>query len=200
MTPKERTQERILRAFIDLVVEHGYEGTTTRAVAEQAGVNEVTLFRHFGDKETLAREAFRRLGPGPALASYEPHIDASDPALAEAGLRACLVFLRDTMRDHPMMLNPALREVFRHVGKIGDANGIPNIALALLRRALAQAAPALRPEVDQEATAFSLLGLIMVSLMWKRFGWLSFSTNEGDDLLAGALLPLICWTRDLEHA
>lgn len=49
------TRERILRAFLWLAGERGFEATTTRAVAEAAGVNEVTIFRQFNDKLTLAR-------------------------------------------------------------------------------------------------------------------------------------------------
>ncbi len=35
----------------------GIKGTTTRQIAERAGVDEVTLFRRFGSKETLAKRA-----------------------------------------------------------------------------------------------------------------------------------------------
>ena len=56
------TREQILSAAAKLYAEHGFRGTTTRAVAEAAGVNEVTLFRIFGDKETLIVEAMRAHG------------------------------------------------------------------------------------------------------------------------------------------
>ena len=41
---KEDTRNRIIRAAIELVDEQGYKGATTRAIAERAEVNEVTLF------------------------------------------------------------------------------------------------------------------------------------------------------------
>ena len=44
------TRGRVLRAAMTLFAERGYAATTTRALAEAAGVNEVTLFRHFGSK------------------------------------------------------------------------------------------------------------------------------------------------------
>ena len=47
------TEEKIIDAAIQLVNSHGYKGATTRKIAEAAGVNEVTLFRHFGSKKGL---------------------------------------------------------------------------------------------------------------------------------------------------
>ncbi len=46
-------EETILAAAADLFAERGYQGTTTSAIAERAGVNEVTLFRRFGSKQGL---------------------------------------------------------------------------------------------------------------------------------------------------
>ncbi|MGH7502725.1 MAG: TetR/AcrR family transcriptional regulator [Longimicrobiales bacterium] len=55
-------RERILDAAQRLFGELGYRGTTTRRIADAAGVNEVTLFRHFGTKGELVREAVGRAG------------------------------------------------------------------------------------------------------------------------------------------
>src|SRR5262245_27037475 len=56
------TREQILSAAARLYAEHGFRGTTTRAVAEAAGVNEVTLFRLFGSKVNIIVEAMRAHG------------------------------------------------------------------------------------------------------------------------------------------
>ncbi len=53
MTARKDTKGRILDAALELMYEGGYDGTTTRAIAERAGVNEVTLFRNFGSKRNL---------------------------------------------------------------------------------------------------------------------------------------------------
>ena len=54
MTAAEReTGEAILRAASELFGERGYKATTTRVIAERAGVNEVTLFRRFGSKRGI---------------------------------------------------------------------------------------------------------------------------------------------------
>jgi AcrR family transcriptional regulator len=49
----EETRLRILNAAREIYERNGTRGTTTREVAERAGVNEATLFRHFGSKATL---------------------------------------------------------------------------------------------------------------------------------------------------
>lgn len=49
----EDTENRILAAAFALWTEGGFSAVTTRAVSRRAGVNEVTLFRHFGNKAGL---------------------------------------------------------------------------------------------------------------------------------------------------
>ncbi|MEI3607523.1 TetR/AcrR family transcriptional regulator [Pseudogracilibacillus sp. SE30717A] len=56
----ENTKDRIIRAAIELVDEKGYKGATTRAIAERAEVNEVTLFRHFGNKKGILDAAIQK--------------------------------------------------------------------------------------------------------------------------------------------
>ena len=46
-------RQRILHAAARVYAQHGWRGATTRRIAEEAGVNEVTLFRQFGCKDAL---------------------------------------------------------------------------------------------------------------------------------------------------
>ena len=46
-------RQRILHAAARVYAQHGWRGATTRRIAEEAGVNEVTLFRQFGSKDAL---------------------------------------------------------------------------------------------------------------------------------------------------
>jgi AcrR family transcriptional regulator len=55
-------REKIITAAMTAYAESGFQGATTRRVAEIAGVNEVTIFRNFGSKAALMDEAlFRRV-------------------------------------------------------------------------------------------------------------------------------------------
>lgn len=56
-SPQE-TRARILDACREVYSTWGYRGTRTREVADRAGVNEATVFRHFGTKEGLIEAMF----------------------------------------------------------------------------------------------------------------------------------------------
>ena len=48
------TQEKIIKATMELVMEKGYSNTTTKDIARSAGINECTIFRKFrGKKEVI---------------------------------------------------------------------------------------------------------------------------------------------------
>ncbi len=50
---KISSREKILKSAVSLFLTQGITATTTKQTAEQAGVNEVTLFRQFGSKHGL---------------------------------------------------------------------------------------------------------------------------------------------------
>ncbi|MFC7471582.1 helix-turn-helix domain-containing protein [Actinomadura keratinilytica] len=77
MSRYARTHETLRTAALEMFAAQGYDATTTAAVAERAGVSEMTLFRHFATKEALLLE------------------DAFDPAVA-AAVRA------RPPQEHPM--------------------------------------------------------------------------------------------------
>ena len=55
-------RHKILHAAARVYAIHGWRGATTRRIAEEAGVNEVTLFRQFGSKEALLGAAMNECG------------------------------------------------------------------------------------------------------------------------------------------
>jgi len=54
------TEDKILDSTIKLLDQVGWKGATTKRIADEAGVNEVTVFRKFKNKETLLKAAKER--------------------------------------------------------------------------------------------------------------------------------------------
>lgn len=54
------TKDRILGAAEELFAQHGFAGTSLRQVTSQADVNIAAVNYHFGSKENLVNEVFRR--------------------------------------------------------------------------------------------------------------------------------------------
>src|SRR3982751_3807637 len=64
-------RDRILDAAKKVYAQHGFRGATTRLIAIEAGVNEVTLFRTFGSKSALL-EAVLEQHSGPDCGGQLP--------------------------------------------------------------------------------------------------------------------------------
>lgn len=57
---KEKTQNAILRAALELFAKKGFHRTTTKEISRRAGIAEGTLFNYFPTKEDLALYFFER--------------------------------------------------------------------------------------------------------------------------------------------
>src|ERR1700745_3343740 len=55
-------RERIVTAACDLFYRHGIRAVGVDAIAEAAGTNKMTLYRHFSSKDELIAECLRRVG------------------------------------------------------------------------------------------------------------------------------------------
>jgi AcrR family transcriptional regulator len=84
------TKERILDAAETLFAQHGFGGTSLRQVTSQADVNIAAVNYHFGSKENLVNEVFRRRMDemsGQRMARLRAAVEA-DPADLEGILAA----------------------------------------------------------------------------------------------------------------
>lgn len=82
------TKDRILGAAEELFAQHGFGGTSLRQVTSRADVNIAAVNYHFGSKENLVNEVFRR---------------RMDVMSAERLSR-----LADARKEHPGQLEPVL--------------------------------------------------------------------------------------------
>jgi AcrR family transcriptional regulator len=104
-------REKILRAAGRLFCECGVRGTTTRRIADEAGVNEVTLFRQFGTKEELLREAIGRNWAAVDLPKL-PEV----PVAPVGELTAWAVEFADRLRVAAPLIRTSLGEFEQHPG------------------------------------------------------------------------------------
>jgi AcrR family transcriptional regulator len=56
----KRTREKILSSAVEIFSQKGFQASTIREIARLAGVNDLTVYRHFESKEKLFTEMFQR--------------------------------------------------------------------------------------------------------------------------------------------
>ncbi len=99
------SRDRLLEAAARVYAEQGFRGATTRRIADEAGVNEITVFRHFGSKEALIHEALRVRATAPTPVELpaepcDPERELTAWATAEiADMRSCRALIRRTMTE-----------------------------------------------------------------------------------------------------
>jgi AcrR family transcriptional regulator len=81
------TRDRIVHAARDVLVTHGHAGTSTRAVAEEAGVNLSQVHYHFGGRQGLLIEVLHR--ENEALLARQTALYSAPGPLSEKWRLAC---------------------------------------------------------------------------------------------------------------
>jgi len=150
-------RDQLLDAAARLYAEAGYRGATTRRIAGQAGVNEVTLFRHFGSKDALIREAIARAGlsavtePLPQT-PRDPFREVRDWAKAHIA----------ELRERRSLIRTCMGEIEEHPGIFSEPNSSPAVAAKALRhylRRLREAGLA-KAQFDEAAASAMLMGAL----------------------------------------
>jgi AcrR family transcriptional regulator len=78
--PQPATKDRILQAAEELFAQKGYEGTRTRDIAEQVGINISTLHFHWKSKEELYTAVYQNLLSQRARLAEEVFVLLAQPA------------------------------------------------------------------------------------------------------------------------
>ncbi|HET9095847.1 MAG TPA: TetR/AcrR family transcriptional regulator [Candidatus Baltobacteraceae bacterium] len=94
----EETRQRIFAATRQLIAKKGRRGTTTREIAEIAGVNEATLFRHFGNKDALIEACVLHYCPAGVLEELLPSL-GGDVAEDLRRIARLMIQEMDKLRD-----------------------------------------------------------------------------------------------------
>lgn len=158
-------REQLLQAALRVYAEAGFRGTTTRRVAEEAGVNEVTLFRQFGSKDVLikaALEAFDRAGqPAPLPAPINPR----------AELYTYVLRIFQHFYDNRHLIRRVMGDLVEHPEIAPVICEDPGDEYLELTRYFSQLRDTgrSRPDAQPERAAGLLLGGILTHALWSDF-------------------------------
>lgn len=164
-TQPEDTRSRMIAAALQLFGQVGYARAATRAIAEAAGVNEVTLFRHFGSKKNLLLACAETFNASGFAANFEKELTGN---YAEDLLWMARLQIRSTAENlHFLRL------------MLSDARAIPEMREAMLTGARGNMARlsayfqrqieagVIRPEFPAEALATAFDNLFSSNVIFE---------------------------------
>src|SRR6266446_5635338 len=156
--------QAILRAALELFIEHGVAGARIEKIAERAGVGKTSIYRRWSSRETLlaqAIEAFRNatgyttdlLDRTPPRDFVKLLIDACE-IIARPEIRKLMARLIGSVPDSPMLI-----EVYR------DTYYLPRRLAFVRALERVQAAGLLAKDMDLETLADMFSGALMYHLL-----------------------------------
>ena len=155
-------RDQLLQAAARLYSEAGYRGATTRRIAMQAGVNEITLFRHFGSKDALMREAITRAGASPVHqmlpdSPKDPYRELRDWAKAHLA----------ELRERRSLIRMCMGEIEEHPGIFSAQDSPPAAAAKALCHYLRRLRDAglAKAQFDETSASAMLIGSLFADAM-----------------------------------
>lgn len=157
-------RDRLIEAALALIGEKGTRGASTRAIAERAGLNEVTLFRTFGRKDDLVAACIQSLFQhilGPT--GQRPQ---SDDVVADLEALASDYFRLTSSHRHALArLLPEVRRNQKLAEAIVRDTASPVTAAMFGLFAHHQKARRLRTDVDPRELTLAFLGPLLAHAM-----------------------------------
>jgi AcrR family transcriptional regulator len=169
------SRERILEAAARVYSKHGFRGATTRLIAAEAGVNEVTLFRTFGSKGALleavleANDQGDRVDPLPDVPVHpEDELTAWVSAHLEGvkALRPMLIHAISELDERPEVADFACR------GRV-EVHGLLDHYVSRL-----QESGLVDPSADTSAAVTMLISSVMGDAMGRPMSPTSFPPED----------------------
>jgi len=155
-------RDELLAAAAGVFAQHGFRGSTTRRIADAAGVNEITIFRQFGSKEALLREAMGFMTQSVGLATL-PEV----PVNPEAELTGWSESFIQHLRLRSSIIRKTMSEIEERPDMSECASYVPRQAsndLCLYLTALQREGIATVP-FDPKTAAAMLMGAIFADAM-----------------------------------
>ncbi|HMK53793.1 MAG TPA: TetR/AcrR family transcriptional regulator [Methanobacteriaceae archaeon] len=159
------TEEKILETALKIFAEKGYVAATTKTISTEAGFSEMTLFRKFGNKESLF-EAVLVKYQEKIVKDFGPIMADEDGKTPRDHLKFLINSLVDLMEENFEYVNIIIYERKR----VSDS--ITQTFVAHLGEYLEEHFP--REKINHKVLAFNILSFIYFVIFNKKFGSNSF--------------------------
>jgi AcrR family transcriptional regulator len=155
-------RDQLLDAAVRVYAESGYRGATTRRIATAAGVNEITLFRHFGSKDALIQEAISRAATS-RVSQLLPEAPRDPGRELKEWARAHITELR----ERRALIRMCMGEIEEHPGIFSSQNSPPARAAQALCRYLRRLRDAglAKAEFNEVTASTMLMGTLFADAM-----------------------------------
>lgn len=160
-----QTHARLIKAATEVFANEGLSGATTREIARVAKVNEVTLFRHFQNKEHLLAAVIQQMIAlqAEALANEE---EWTQDLLID--LRHYATLFNQMLEEHEGLIRTFIGEAKRHPNAacqiLHDAGeSLYKKLIAYLQKN--QKNGTVRPEIDAEIAVDMFTGMLLSGML-----------------------------------
>lgn len=185
MSAQERRDD-VLAAATRCFARTGYAGTSTDAVAKEAGVSQPYVVRIFGTKQALFLEAFARAGHAVLDAFTAVVEDGFDPAVEEDRARLGAAYT-DLLADRDLMLVMLHGFAAGDNEEIGDRGREVMAQIAALLRGTGMSADEVRDFVAQ-----GMLLTVLMAMRGPEHAAESAALRELVDCAFGDAVEMVC--------
>lgn len=194
----EKTDEKIIRATFKIVQKEGIQKATTKKIAAEAGVNEVTIFRNFENKRNLI-ETTKEFYLAALIEKLSETFDFSEDETIEDYFKKCFNGILNFSQDDFSIIDVAIRETRDIPDKKLLISQITDVIFQKLFEFFnLQLDKGIIKDVDPKAISVFCFSLIFESL----FYWESSEDNaeRGPDFYADEFLKIIFYGIQLEQS
>jgi AcrR family transcriptional regulator len=166
MSSDDSTKRLILEAAYDLFVERGFQGSSMRDIAENAGIKAASIYNHFDGKESIFKEVFKEKHPLFRMLSI---LDSAKGDTAEELLTSAANRLNREIRSDPKLLNLYFVELVEMGGKHVHEAIIANFPHdSSFMRKIFEMKSELR-EIREPVLVRALMGTVFANVMFNWF-------------------------------
>ena len=159
---RKTTEEKIENAALSLFAQSGYKGTSTRKMAQVAGVSELTIYRCYKTKEDLFRQSLLNRMPNEWLGV----IDMKPNWTLEDCLRSLFDQLYHTLLERQDLIQIFYREGASSSQIVDLARQVPPKMWGPIKDHILKACPDILPEIASQVafqTFTSYLGICLIT-------------------------------------